>query len=143
MTLNVKDVREQMPNFNSYKDWHRKGQILGIAIHHSATANKVTGAPVGNAAAFFDYHVNTRGWTQPEVGDAYPSREMLETLFAEGVPVTIGSDAHSLERVGDGVARAMGVLHDIGYRELTVFRNRAARTIPLVREKIAQGVDHD
>lgn len=87
--------------------------------------------------------LNTRGWVLPEVGDAYPSHEILETLFAAGVPVTIGSDAHSLERVGEGVERAMGVLHNIGYRELTVFRNRVARTIPLIAEQIAKDVDHD
>ena len=59
MTLNIKDVREAMPNYDFYKDWHRSGDILGIAIHHSATANRLTGAPVGDAATFFNYHVNT------------------------------------------------------------------------------------
>ncbi len=87
--------------------------------------------------------LNTRGWIQPAVGDAYPSRDMLNTLFEAGVPITIGSDAHSMERVGDGVERGMGVLHEIGYRELTLFRNRVARIIPLATEPIAQGVDHD
>ncbi|RME70148.1 MAG: LysM peptidoglycan-binding domain-containing protein, partial [Chloroflexi bacterium] len=31
--------------------------------HHSATADRTTGAPVGNAHVFFDYHVRVRGWT--------------------------------------------------------------------------------
>jgi nucleoid-associated protein YgaU len=57
------DVRAQMPNYNAYKDWQRSGAIQGIAVHHSATANQTTGQPIGNAASFFDYHVNTRGWT--------------------------------------------------------------------------------
>ncbi len=62
MNLNIKDVRAEMPNYENYKDWQRNGQILGIAVHHSATADRTSGAPIGNAQSFFDYHVNTRGW---------------------------------------------------------------------------------
>jgi hypothetical protein len=63
MSLTIKDVRAEMPNYQNYKDWQRNGAILGIAIHHSATADRSTGAPVGNAQTFFDYHVNQRGWS--------------------------------------------------------------------------------
>jgi N-acetyl-anhydromuramyl-L-alanine amidase AmpD/LysM repeat protein len=63
MDLKIKDVRAEMPNYNNYKDWQRNGQILGIAIHHSASADHITGTPVGNARSFFDYHVNTQGWS--------------------------------------------------------------------------------
>jgi LysM repeat protein len=52
-----------MPNYQAYKHWRRSGEITGIAIHHSATADRRTGAPIGDAFAFFDYHVNSRGWT--------------------------------------------------------------------------------
>ncbi len=62
MTLNINDVRADMPNYENYKDWQRSGEILGIAVHHSATADRTSGAPIGNAQSFFDYHVNTRGW---------------------------------------------------------------------------------
>lgn len=61
--MNIVDVRAQMPNYDEYKDWQRDGEILGIAVHHSATANRQTGAPTGDAFSFFDYHVNGRGWT--------------------------------------------------------------------------------
>ncbi|GIK41044.1 MAG: hypothetical protein BroJett011_48770 [Chloroflexota bacterium] len=62
MDLKIKDVRAEMPNYANYKDWQRPGPILGIAVHHSATADRTTGAPIGNAHTFFDYHVNQRGW---------------------------------------------------------------------------------
>lgn len=62
MELNIRDVRAEMPNYENYKDWERNGAILGIAVHHSATADNITGAPTGNAQSFFNYHVNTRGW---------------------------------------------------------------------------------
>jgi LysM repeat protein len=63
MNLRIKDVRAEMPNYREYKDWQRSGEIMGIAIHHSATADPTTGAPLGNARSFFEYHVNVRGWT--------------------------------------------------------------------------------
>jgi LysM repeat protein len=62
MDLKIKDVRAEMPNYANYKDWQRSGPILGIAVHHSATADRTTGAPIGSAHTFFDYHVNQRGW---------------------------------------------------------------------------------
>lgn len=63
MDLKIKDVRAEMPNYSNYKDWQRNGPILGLTIHHSATADRTSGAPLGNAHSFFDYHVNQRGWT--------------------------------------------------------------------------------
>lgn len=60
--LNMVDVRDQMPNYEVYKDWQRSGAILGIAVHHSATADRETGAPTGDALTFFNYHVHGRGW---------------------------------------------------------------------------------
>lgn len=62
MDLNINDVRAEMPNYQNYKNWQRDGEILGIAVHHSATANHLTGEPTGNAHTFFNYHVNVRGW---------------------------------------------------------------------------------
>lgn len=62
MDLNIKDVRAEMPNYENYKDWQREEKILGIAVHHSATADRATGAPVGDAFTYFNYHVNIRGW---------------------------------------------------------------------------------
>ncbi len=61
--MNIVDVRAQMPNYDEYKDWRREGKVLGIAVHHSATADFQTGAPSGDAFTFFDYHVNGRGWS--------------------------------------------------------------------------------
>jgi len=61
--LRIVDVREKMPNYNAYRHWRRRGAVTGVAIHHSATADRQTGAPIGDAFSFFNYHVNTRGWT--------------------------------------------------------------------------------
>lgn len=62
MDLNIEDVRAQMPNYENYKHWQRDGDIRGIAVHHSGTVDRATGAPTGNARTFFEYHVQVRGW---------------------------------------------------------------------------------
>jgi LysM repeat protein len=61
--VKLKDVRADMPNYEAYKDWQRSGDITGIAVHHSAAASSATGKPLGNALSYFNYHVNTRGWS--------------------------------------------------------------------------------
>lgn len=61
--LRISDIRTQMPNYQAYKHWQRSGAVTGIAIHHSATADRQTGAPIGDAFTFFNYHVNSLGWT--------------------------------------------------------------------------------
>ena len=78
----------------------------------------------------------------PEVGDSYPSRDVLEMLYEDGVPITIGSDCHQIERVGDGVERAMKLLYDIGFRELMIFRNKVGDTVPLTQELVSARASH-
>jgi hypothetical protein len=85
MELNIKDVRAEMPNYENYKDWQRSGEILGIAIHHSATADRSTGAPLGNAQTFFDYHVNTRGWSHGGYNYVIPGSGQIEYALDEKI----------------------------------------------------------
>ena len=69
------------------------------------------------------FELNTAGRDAP-VGDFYPDRRLLELAFAAGVPVTLGSDAHSPEQVGRFFPEAIHLLRSAGYRELAVFENR-------------------
>ncbi len=62
-TLKVRDVRATMPNYGAYCDVRREGDVTGIAIHHSATANVVTGVSMDDAATIFRHHVETLGWS--------------------------------------------------------------------------------
>ena len=48
-----------------------------------------------------------------------------------GEKVTVGSDAHRPEDVGLGVAQAMDLLRELGFRTVTVYRRREPRGIPL------------
>lgn len=85
MDLNIKDVRAEMPNYENYRDWQRDGAILGIAVHHSATADRVTGAPLGNALTFFNYHVNTRGWAHGGYNYVVPGSGEIEYALDEKI----------------------------------------------------------
>ncbi len=78
MDLNITDVRAEMPNYQNYKDWQRSKEIFGIAVHHSATADRMTGAPLGNAGTFFNYHVNTRGWAHGGYNYVIPGDGKIE-----------------------------------------------------------------
>ncbi|MDW7738684.1 MAG: histidinol-phosphatase HisJ family protein [Bacillota bacterium] len=74
--------------------------------------------------------LNTAGRDVP-VGEFYPDRRMLEICSAEGVPLTVGSDAHSPEQVGRYFDQAEDLLREVGYKELAVFEKRIRRSIPL------------
>jgi len=67
--------------------------------------------------------VNTAGLRAP-VGEIYPSRAFLELCLQQEVPVVIGSDAHRPDQAGADFDRAVGLLRDVGYREVAVFSGR-------------------
>ncbi len=85
MAPNIKDVRAEMPNYGNYKNWQRDGKILGIAVHHSATADRTTGAPAGNARSFFDYHVKVRGWVHGGYNYVIPGNGQIEYALDEKI----------------------------------------------------------
>lgn len=100
--LNILDVRDQMPNYVVYKDWQRPGAILGVAVHHSATADRETGAPSGGALTFFNYHVHERGWAHGGYnyvirGDGVIEYALDEKIAAYHAGFKDPSDSYGLE----------------------------------------------
>ncbi len=75
--------------------------------------------------------LNTAGRDAP-VGDFYPDFPFLERCFRSGVPVTLGSDAHSPGQVGRYFPEALDLLKKAGYREIAVFRQRKRDAISLI-----------
>jgi len=43
--------------------------------------------------------LNSAGFRKP-IGEAYPSLELLELAYEKNIPITFGSDAHSVEQGG-------------------------------------------
>ncbi|HHU29740.1 MAG: histidinol-phosphatase HisJ family protein [Bacillota bacterium] len=73
---------------------------------------------------------NTSGWRAP-VGEAYPGPAFLQKCRELGVPVTLGSDAHSVRDAGRGLDRAVRILRQLGFREIAVFSGRRRTMCPL------------
>lgn len=76
------------------------------------------------------YEVNTSGVLKP-AGRPMPDRWICEEAFALGIPVTVTTDAHSLDTLDLHMPEARAVLRDIGYRELAIVRKRDLEFIPL------------
>ncbi len=76
------------------------------------------------------YELNSAGRAAP-AAEFYPGRRLLELCCREGVPVTLGSDAHAPDQVGRYFDEALQLLQEVGYRELAVFTARQRSFIPL------------
>ncbi|SFM24700.1 histidinol-phosphatase (PHP family) [Paenibacillus sp. 1_12] len=67
--------------------------------------------------------LNASGLRMP-VKEMFPSRRMLEYCYEQGIPLTIGSDAHQPERLTQYLDQAVDLLKEIGFTELATFRQR-------------------
>lgn len=74
--------------------------------------------------------VNPAGLRAP-VREIYPAQEFLSYCHYYKVPVTLGSDAHSPDQVGEGIAEATNLLKKVGYQEIAIFNKRQRKIIPL------------
>ncbi len=67
--------------------------------------------------------VNTSGYGHA-VNEPYPSMPLIGMCSDYGIPMTLGSDAHSPESVGRHYDRVLPLLRSAGCRRLTTFRRR-------------------
>ena len=74
--------------------------------------------------------LNTAGIDKP-VGEPYASAEVLVALFAHGVPITFGSDAHAPEQVARYFGQAAALARQAGYRSCAYFEQRQRTSRPL------------
>lgn len=63
--------------------------------------------------------VNTAGTIKP-VGRIYPDEALLRSFCRAGVPITVGSDAHAVARIGAGIEDAYALAWRVGYRSIEV-----------------------
>jgi histidinol-phosphatase (PHP family) len=73
--------------------------------------------------------LNASGLRMP-VQEMFPSRRILEYCFREGIPLTIGSDAHQPARLGQYLPEARELLREIGFTKLATFKSRERVMIP-------------
>ncbi len=67
--------------------------------------------------------VNSAGLRKP-VGEIYPGLDFLLLCREREIPLTLGSDAHRPEEVGEGFDDVLRLLRKVGYEELTIFKGR-------------------
>ncbi|MGI5879309.1 MAG: histidinol-phosphatase HisJ family protein [Syntrophomonadaceae bacterium] len=81
-------------------------------------------------AAGLVVEINSAGLRKP-VKEIYPSQQIIEQMFRLNIPVTLGSDAHNPEQVGEELVNCVELLNKIGYRSMICFERRKHRVIPL------------
>ncbi len=65
------------------------------------------------------------------IGEVYPARNFLEMFHSRGVPIVLSSDAHAPGQVAAGYDTSLKLVHDVGYREVSTFRNHERGSLPL------------
>jgi histidinol-phosphatase (PHP family) len=82
------------------------------------------------AAAGVALEISTAGLRKP-VCELYPDPALLQACADRGVPVTLASDAHVPELVGQAFDEAIALARDAGCETVTVFEGRGSRQEPL------------
>ncbi|MBJ6360797.1 histidinol-phosphatase HisJ [Paenibacillus sp. GCM10012307] len=67
--------------------------------------------------------LNASGLRMP-AEEMFPSRRMLKYALELGIPITIGSDAHQPERLGQYLDQAREQLKEVGFSQLATFNKR-------------------
>lgn len=74
--------------------------------------------------------VNTSGYIHP-AEEAYPSFDIIKKCCKSGVEITIGSDAHDPESIGQHYDTVLPLILRAGYRRISVFTQRKRSELPL------------
>lgn len=75
-----------MPNHPVYRDRRRAGAVTGVAIHHSATANRITGLSMDDAYTVFNHHVHVLGWEHGGYHYLIRPNGVIEYALDEEIP---------------------------------------------------------
>ena len=67
--------------------------------------------------------ISSAGLRKP-VGEPYPSKELLEVAYELDIPITLASDAHAPQQVGQNMSSIETLVKEIGYDKVAVFRQK-------------------
>lgn len=70
--------------------------------------------------------INTNGINK-KVNEFYPEKKIIKKAHELGVKITMSSDAHRADRVGENLAELRQELLEIGFSEIVCFENRKAK----------------
>jgi len=74
--------------------------------------------------------INTSGLRKP-VAEVYPSLDVLEMMLTMDIPITLGSDAHHPDQLGDNIRQVVLLAKKTGYRRVVAFNKRKKIFVPL------------
>ncbi|MDV6034268.1 MAG: histidinol-phosphatase HisJ family protein [Phycisphaera sp. RhM] len=74
--------------------------------------------------------LNTSG-VNKRISEMNPFPDMLAEMKSRDIPVTLGADAHTSERVGDGYETAMRLLQSVGYTHVNFFLGRKRQSVEI------------
>ncbi len=72
--------------------------------------------------------LNASGLRMP-CAEMFPSDRILRYCFEQGIPLTIGSDAHQPERLGQYIDQAIELLKSIGFNQIATFSKRKQKLV--------------
>jgi histidinol-phosphatase (PHP family) len=72
--------------------------------------------------------MNASGLRMP-CKEMFPSRRMLKYALEIGIPVTVGSDAHQPEKLGQYLPEAKKCLKELGFENLAIFTDRKREVV--------------
>lgn len=82
------------------------------------------------AATGIAMELNTSGLNKP-YPEMNPGREILQEMHQRNIPVVLGADAHTPNRVAADYENAMDILSDVGYTNINFFLNRQRQTVDI------------
>lgn len=82
------------------------------------------------AAAGVAMELNTSG-LQKRLPEMNPGRTILATMHARGIPVVVGADAHTPQRVAADYVPALQLLRETGYTHISLFLNRQRQEVAI------------
>ena len=82
------------------------------------------------AATGVAMELNTSGRNK-RIKEMNPFPAMLKEMQSRGIPVTIGADAHTPERVADNFGPALDLLAECGYNRVSYFVQRERVDVPI------------
>lgn len=74
--------------------------------------------------------INTSGLRKP-VKEMYPSFDIIQEMYHQNVPITLGSDAHEPEEVAYNFSDAVSLIQKAGYRKIVGYKQRNQYTLSL------------
>ena len=82
------------------------------------------------AASGMAVELNTAGWYK-DVGEAYPSPEIVRGCFKRDIPMLLTADAHHCHELTRDYQRGTRMLREAGYQESAMYAGRKMRMVGL------------